>query len=125
MLSNIDKKCAVAFFELYTEAFAKVAHGTNKYREPSRFPAIDIDLTFVADVSAVSLPAGTETAKGVGELLEAVKVQDIYVDADGVSALTLRFAFVSADRTLTKQEIQPATDAICTALESLNLKLKA
>lgn len=125
VLSNIDKKCAVAFFELYTEAFAKVAHGTNKYREPSRFPAIDIDLTFVADVSAVSLPAVTETAKGVCELLEAVKVQDIYVDADGVSALTLRFAFVSADRTLTKQEIQPATDAICTALESLNLKLKA
>ena len=125
VLSNIDKKCAIAFFEIYTESFASVTADTNKYREPSRFPAIDIDLTFVADVSSVSLPAVTAAAMNVAELLEGVKVKDIYVDADGVSALTLRFSFVSSDRTLTKQELQPATDAICSALSELGLALKA
>ncbi len=124
VLSNIDKKCAIAFFEIYTQTFASVAAGANKYCEPSRFPAIDIDLTFVADVSSVSLPEVSAVSKSVSDLLSEVKFKDIYTDSEGVSALTLRFSFVSADRTLTKQELQPATDAICSALSEKGLTLK-
>ena len=126
VLSNVDKKCAIAFLEIYTEAFASVKAGTNAYKEPSKFPAIDIDMTFVADVGSVVFSDVVKAAKSVSEgLLDAVQYKDVYTDTDGVSALTLRFSFVSADRTLTKQELQPTTDAVAESLKSLGLVIKA
>lgn len=125
VLSNIDKKCAVAFFEIYTEAFAKVKAGANQYAEPSKFPAIDIDITFVADVCAVDFPSAANAAKSASDgLLSDVKVKDIYTDSEGVSALTLRFSFVSKERTLSKQELQPAIDTVCAALAPMGLSVK-
>ena len=121
---NIDKKCAIAFFEIKTEAFASVKADTTKYREPSRFPAIDIDITFTADIGAVDFVKLTEAASAAaGEILTGVSVKDVYT-ADGTSALTLRFSFMSSERTLTKQELTPATDAITTALETFGLAVK-
>jgi phenylalanyl-tRNA synthetase beta chain len=116
VLANIDKKCAVAFFEISTEKFATVKAGVTAYVEPSKFPAIDIDITFSVDISAIDFEKLTETAKAAaGDILSDVKVKDIYT-ADGVTALTLRFSFASRERTLTKQELAPATDAIIAAL---------
>ena len=125
VLANVDKKCAIAFFEIFTEAFASVKAGKNSYKEPSKFPAIDIDMTFVADVSEVNLPEVAKVARATSELIDNVRFKDVYTGEDGVSALTLRFSFVSADRTLTKQELQPVVDSVATALESLNLTVKA
>ena len=123
VLSNIDKKSAVAFFEIETAAFASVKTGKIKYAEPSKFPGVDIDLTFNADISSVNLNALAAVAKSAaGEYLTDVKVKDIYT-ADGVTALTLRFSFVSAERTLTKQEL--ATDKIIEAFAKENLIFKA
>ena len=126
VLANVDKKCAVAFFEISTETFASVKPGANAYREPSKFPAIDIDTTFVADISAVSLPEVARVAEGAAAgLLAGVQVKDIYTDDEGVNALTLRFSYVSPEKTLSKQELQPTVDAVAAALESLGLKVKA
>ena len=122
VLGNIDKKCAVAFFEISTERFATVKAGTTAYKEPSKFPAIDIDITFNADISAINFEKLTADAKAAaGSILADVKVKDIYT-ADGVTALTLRFSFVSSERTLTKQELAPSTEKIVAAL---GLEVKA
>ena len=124
VLENIDKKCAVAFLEIATADFANVKAGTIKYKEPSKFPAIDIDMTFNADVSLVNFGELTALAKkAAGESLADVRVHDIY-NADGVCALTLRFSFVSDERTLSKQELTPSLDAIAQALSSLGMTLK-
>ena len=126
VLGNIDKKCAVAFFELYTPAFAAVKPGANKYAEPSKFPAIDIDLTFVCDPSAVVFGEVKDAAqKASGGLLAGASMKDVYTDGEGVTALTLRFSFVSRERTLSKQELQPAIDSVVAALAPLGLALKA
>ena len=122
VLSNIDKKCAIAFFEICTESFATVKAGVTAYAEPSKFPAIDIDITFNADVASIDFEKLTATAKAsAGEILSDVKVKDIYT-ADGITALTLRFSFASRERTLTKQELAPATDKI---IADLGLEVKA
>ena len=125
VLSNIDKKCAVAFFEIETEKFAKVTAGKIKYSEPSKFPGMDIDLTFNADLGTVDLIKLTEMAKGVApENLASVKVKDIYTK-DGASSLTLRFAFTSTERTLTKAEVQEWVDAILAQFkENAGLEMK-
>ena len=125
VLENVDKKCAVAFFEMVTAEFASVKADTTKYKEPSKFPAIEIDMTFNADTSAVDFAALRNAAKAAaGGTLADVRVHDIYT-ADGVSALTLRFAFVSEERTLSKQELTPAIDAIVAELAKMGLPIKA
>ena len=124
VLANIDKKCAVAFFELETELLAAREIKKIRYSEPSRFPGMDIDLTFNADISAVNLFALESLAMSVaGEYLTAVRVKDIYT-AEGVSALTLRFSFVSTERTLTRGEVQESVDKILGAFAAEGLTLK-
>ncbi len=114
---NIDKKCALAFFEIYTEKFATVKAGTTEYKEPSKFPAIDIDITFNADPAAIDFDKLTSDAKATaGAILQDVKLKDIYTADDGKSAVTIRFSFVSNERTLTKQELAPETEKIISAL---------
>ncbi len=122
--ANIDKKCSLAFFEIKTEKFAGVKAGRISYSEPSKFPAIEIDITFNADLGAVSFDGLAELARNAaGELLSGVSVKDIYT-SEGETALTLRFAFVSKERTLTKQELAPLTDKIAEAFASVGAAVK-
>ena len=126
VLSNIDKKCAVSFLEIGTEQFASVLAGKNSYVQPSKFPAIDIDLTFVADVSAVDFTLISDKAReAAGASLADVKAKDIYTGEDGSTALTLRFSFVSYDKTLSKQELAPAIDAIVSTMGEMGMPMKA
>ena len=122
---NIDKKCAVAFLELSTEAFASVPVKAQKYKEPSKFPAVELDLTFATDPAAIAFPALLEAAKGAaGTLLSDMWVKDIYVNDAGESAVTLRFSFISNERTLTKQELNTVAEAITAAFATLGIALK-
>ena len=123
VLANIDKKCSTTFFELSTEDFASVKPSKIQYSEPSKFPAVDIDMTYNARVEEIDFDALVETAKNESPLLSGVVVQDIY-NAGNVCALTLRYTFVSSERTLTKQELQSETDKISEALAKFNLSVK-
>ncbi|MBE6635869.1 MAG: phenylalanine--tRNA ligase subunit beta [Ruminococcaceae bacterium] len=125
VLAAIDKKCAVAFLELCTEIFSDITPLPTSYKVPSRFPEIDIDLTFSTNLSEVVFDelAGAATAAADG-LLSDISVKDIYTEEDGSCALTVRFSFVSSDRTLTKQELAPVTQSIEEALKPLGLTVK-
>ena len=126
MLAAIDKKCSVAFFEICTDFFASVEQGVNKYREPSKFPAIEIDLTFLCNIGEVDFVKVREAAAAAaGGVLSTVVAKDVFLEADGSSAFTVRFGFVSPERTLTKQELQPAIDAIVEVMGGMGLTLKA
>ena len=124
VLDSIDKKAAVAFFEIATEKFAKVKAAQLKYSEPSKFPAIDIDVTFATDASAVDFVKVKEVAMRVCDLLKSVYCKDVYTAQDGLSALTLRFSFASAERTLTKNELTPLVDSITAELAKIGLNVK-
>ena len=124
VLQNIDKKCAVAFFEVFTEPFSEIAADKNSYVEPSKFPSIDIDITFNADLSSLDFDAVVAAAKAAcPDILRDMWVKDIYNSESG-TALTLRFVFSSNERTLTKQELQPSIDVLSNALVAVNLTRK-
>ena len=124
VLANIDKKCAVAFFEIETEKFAGVTAAPTAYETPSKFPAIDIDVTFTCDLGTLSFDRISESAHRVaGDILASVKAWDVY-SSEEVTALTLRFSFVSPERTLTKQELLPSIDSVIEALAPLGLTKK-
>lgn len=117
----IDKKANLAFFEINTQKFSCHKAEPIRYAEPSKFPAIDIDMTFRADLSAVDFDAVKRAAKEASPaLLSDVKMQDAY-ETEGAETLTLRFSFLSRERTLTKQELAPETEKIAAALAPLNL----
>ena len=121
---NIDKKCALAFFEIKTEAFAKTPVGSLKYSEPSKFPAIEIDVTFATDPQTLVFGKLLESARNAaGSLLSDMWLKDIYQGDDGY-AVTLRFAFLSRERTLTKQELTPVVEAITKAYSALGIAVK-
>ena len=122
---NIDKKCAIAFFEIKTEAFAKTPVASLKYSEPSKFPAIEIDVTFATDPQTLVFGELLAKAKAAaGDILSDMWLKDIYTAEDGTSAVTFRFAFLSRERTLTKQELTPVVEAITTAYSTLGIAVK-
>ena len=123
-LAAIDKKSAIAFFEITVEDFASVKPAPVKYAEPSKFPAIDIDVTFSTDISALSFDEACAVARdAAGDILTDVRVKDIY-EKDGAVALTLRFTFISKEKTLSKQELMPTVDAVCAALANIGVVFK-
>ena len=122
---NIDKKCAVAFFEIKTESFAKTTVGALKYSEPSKFPAIEIDVTFATDPQNLVFGELVSAARSAaGELLSDMWLKDIYTAEDGSHAVTLRFSFLSRERTLTKQELTPVVEAITKAFANIGINVK-
>ena len=121
----IDKKAAIAFCEIDMDLFSAVEPAAIRYQEASRFPGIDLDMTFAAKLSGIDYHALCEAAYAAGgENLAAILPVGTY-EKDGEETLTLRFSFVSAERTLSKAEIQPAADAIASALAPLGLAFKA
>ena len=122
----MDKKAAFVFAEIDMDDFASIEQLPLAYNEPSRFPSIDIDLSFFADTQTIDFRALEEKFfELAGGILASVKVADIYVDADSNESVTFRFEFSSPERTLSKAELTPTTTALIEYLESVGLKFKA
>ena len=118
---SIDKKCALACFEIETEAFAKIAAGTTLYAEPSKFPAIEIDMTFNTGRDRIDFEAVKAAAAEASEgLLKECYLQDVYEKENGY-AITLRFSFEADNRTLSKGELAPVTEKIAATLIPLGM----
>ena len=118
---KIDKKCAVVFFEIDANLFADIEAADIKYVESSKFPSIDVDLTFVADKYK---PIADAIAKVNSPLITKEKLQGTYTDESGKS-ITVRLTFSHSERTLTKDEVMKIVDDIIAELSSKGVALKA
>lgn len=122
---KLDKKAAVAWLEIDMAAFAAVPAQPLHYRAPSRFPAIDIDLSFAADLASLDFGRISEAVRRAGgEWLADIGVLDTYEGESG-QWLTLRLTFSSGERTLSKAELAPVTDEIIRALSPLGMTFRA
>ena len=117
---KIDKKANIVFAEIDVEKFAAVENLSIKYKEPSKFPGIDIDITFMSDKFA---PIADAVKNANCELIKGVDVADIYID-DAGKAITVRIEFAHPERTLTKEEVMDVIDGITNALEAKGIALK-
>ncbi len=122
---KLDRKAAVAFAELDMDLFATLGKTPIKYAPPSRFPSIEVDFSFAINPAAVNFDALCALCRGVGgEFLSDISLVDVYEGGEGESSITLRFVFASNERTLTRAELAPFTDAILAALAEQGLALK-
>ena len=117
---KIDKKANIVYAEIDVEAFAAIANASIKYEAPSKFPAIEIDLSFVSDTFA---PIAKAIENANCSLIKKVSVVDTYADENGKS-ITIRIVFSHPERTLTKDEVLDVVNCITAELEGQNIKLK-
>ncbi len=116
----IDKKASIVYMEIDVNDFATIENKSISYEEPSRFPEMEIDLSFVADKFAPIL----EAIKAQNcPLIKSVSVTDIYEDESGKS-ITTRIVFSHSERTLTREEVTEISDKIIADLAQKNITLK-
>ncbi len=122
VLGSIDRKAAVVCGQLDMDMFSELKEGGLSYKEPGRFPGIDIDLSVV-------MPEGMRFAdmepawEGSG-YLAGVSLIDSFRQA-GRRSLTLRFGFSSLEKTLSKEEVQPIVDGIIEKLGEAGAVLRS
>lgn len=117
---KIDKKAAIVFAEIDVTAFSNEKNNSISYSEPSRYPEMEIDVTFICDKYA---PIGKAILDANCSLIKKVSLLDTYVDASGKS-ITVRILFSHPDRTLTKEEVMEVVDSIVANLESQGIPMK-
>lgn len=122
VLKEIDKKAAVVFAEIDVKNFAEIDNASVEYAEPSKFPSIEVDLSFISDRFA-PIAKAIEEAKSA--LIRNIEVTDIYEgEGNGEKSITTRITFAHSERTLKREEVQVIVDGIIDALEKKGVMLK-
>ncbi len=117
---KIDKKAAIVYAEIDVRAFSEIADAGIVYREPSRFPGMEVDLSFVSETYA---PIGATIEATNCPWIQSVDVVDTYRDESGKS-ITVRLVFSDDQRTLKREEVMEVADQIIASLSKQNIALK-
>ncbi len=126
VVGAIDKKAAVVCAEVDMTAFAELGKAALSFKEPSRFPGVENDITVLLDKGR---PFG-DIAKVIDgyecDILDGRTVVDIYEDEKlgGQRAVTVRLFYSSPDRTLTGDEVFSNTTNIINLLSAQGIELK-
>ncbi len=118
---KIDKKAAIVFAEIDVTKFSEIEDAGIHYAEPSKFPAIDVDLSFVTETFA---PIGKAIENANCPLIKKVEVTDTYRDENGKS-ITVRLTFSHPEKTLTRDEVMEVANEIIAELAKENITLKS
>ena len=117
---KIDKKAVVVYAEIEVNALTAVKDGGITYKEPSKYPSIEVDLSFVTNRFE---NIGNAIAAENCPLIQKVFVTDVYEDENGKS-ITVRIIFSQDDRTLTREEVMAVVDSIIARLKEQGINLK-
>lgn len=120
---KIDKKAAIVYAEIDIAAFAEIKNASIVYEEPSKFPSIEVDLSFITDRFA---PIAKAIEAAQSSLIKGIEVTDIYEDEEkNEKSITTRIIFSHPEKTLTKEEVSEITDGIIAALGEKGIALKS
>ena len=118
---KIDKKASIVYAEIDVPAFSEITDAGIHYAEPSKFPAIEVDLSFVSETFA---PIGKAIKDADCPLIKKVEVTDTYRDENGKS-ITTRITFSHPEKTLTRDEVMDVANSIIDALAKDGIALKS
>ena len=117
---KIDKKANIVYAEIDVKAFSEIKNASIQYAEPSKFPEIEIDLSFISQTFAPILVA---VKNANCPLIRDIKVVDTYTD-DTSKSITVRLIFSHSERTLTKEEVLLVVNSIVDTLAKDGITLK-
>lgn len=106
------RTCAM---ELDLDTLEQAGDGTPQAPSISAFPMATQDVALVVDKPVPAAEVEAALREGAGELLEAIRLFDVYVNdeqlGDGKKSLAYALRFRASDRTLTVDEASAARDA--------------
>lgn len=118
--AKIDKKASVVYAEIDTALLAEIKSEGIVYDEPSKYPEIEVDLTFRTDYFA---PIGKAIKEINSPIAAKVSVADTYTDEIG-KTVTVRILFADKSKTLTREEVSAVTDTLIDMLKQQNITIK-
>ena len=120
VMEYYDMPQRAVVFDLDFSILCRESDQTIVYESVSKYPAVEIDLAFVADVNVTAGSIEKVLKKAGGEYLTSVKLFDIYegerIEA-GKKSLAYSLLFQTKERTLTAEEINDSVERIKDALE--------
>ncbi len=122
--NRIDKKAALLCAEWDMEAFSRCPAAEPRYVDPSRYPGIDVDLTFQVERGVPYADLEKLLRQEDSELLKSHRLTDVYSEEDGRDSVTLRLEFSSQEKTLAREEVQPVVDRMVDRFEQQGFLLK-
>lgn len=121
-LAKIDKHAAVAAFEIDLDDLAQAQFVPLEFKEPSKFPGVDYDLSFVTNGKKYFEIEKAWLTENISEL-DGVTLVDTY-SVGGEMSITVRLSFSSAERTLSMEEIQKYIDKIIANLTAMGVSMR-
>ena len=105
--SKIEKKAAAVAVEMNMDKIYPLEKIMPQFHEPSRFPSITSDITFITDSTTPYSEFERIIAGVPNEHLAGTQLMGIYVDdaLTGKKSVTIRFTFTSYERTLEMNEV--------------------
>ncbi|MFF9037112.1 phenylalanine--tRNA ligase subunit beta [Streptomyces sp. NPDC014892] len=115
VLKALGLPARTAAMEIDLDALEQVGDGTPQAPSISTFPVATQDVALVVDAFVPHADVEAALREGAGELLEGIRLFDVYENAeqlgDGRKSLAYALRFRAADRTLTVDEASAARDA--------------
>lgn len=116
VVAAYEATAPVVAFELDVEALVKTARPARDYCEVPTFPAVSMDVAFVADEGVTHEKLMQCMTSAGGKLLEDARLFDVYRDTERVGAnkksMTYALTYRAADRTLTSDEVDAAHERL-------------
>ncbi|NDD04236.1 MAG: phenylalanine--tRNA ligase subunit beta [Proteobacteria bacterium] len=114
----LDTHEPLVAFELNLELLRKYERTAVRYKTPSRFPGVELDLAFVVDRNVAAQTLLESIKHAGGQLLSEVSVFDVY-EGETIpqtkKSLAFRLSFMSPERTLQEAEVTSARETIVKA----------
>jgi phenylalanyl-tRNA synthetase beta chain len=128
---NVDKKLNVVFFEINLKELFALERKRVKFAEPSRYPGVTLDFSFLADKAArfETVAADIDGFKGhpLSSILNGYQFVDIYTGKglpEDKKSMTFRFRIGSREKTLSSDEINQFSDGLLKYMESKGYTLR-
>jgi phenylalanyl-tRNA synthetase beta chain len=125
--NNIDKKLNVAFAEIDIDDMEKIDAMPLEYKEVSKYPGVTVDLSLLVDKEIRYETLSKYIDMYPCQYLDRYYLVDIFEDdkiLQNKKSVTVRFEFVSMERTLESHEIQSMVDGLLAVLKSKNIELR-
>lgn len=124
---KIDRKLTIAIAEIDFGSFTAISKTPVLYKEFSKYPGIDIDLSLLVNKEVPYSQLTGYIDEFTCEYLQKYKLVDIYEDEavlQNQKSVTIHFSFAANDHTLTSDEVSKFIDNLIKLLNSKEIKLR-
>jgi len=124
---KIDKKASIICAEINMDCIYSIEQSYIKYVQPSKFPGIEIDLSFLVDKNDKFEVISKVIDNFECPFIQGYKLADIFESEalNGKKSVTVRIDFCSFDRTLSGEEIQEYVNSLIEKFAETGINLKA